>query len=107
MAQICEVGVSGNSGDEFVNTGVDGAWTELVNADGLSLWEVLEGKTLNGYCGSYTTGGGMYRIYNTTSKRVKMMGLLNIITEEEFAPMHHTVSVTKNDVIQVRTVAVV
>ena len=106
MAQICEVGVNGTRGDEFTCTGVDGSWTEMVNTDTLSLWQVLEGATLTGYCGSYTTGGGLIRIYNTVSRQVKTMALLNIITEEEFALFYKPVRVAKNDIIQVHTLAV-
>jgi hypothetical protein len=106
MTNACAVGLIGTKGDEFVLANTDGAWGELINADGLSLWEVLQGETISGYIGSYTTGGGIIRVYNPNTGRVEIMALLDIITEEVFHEFDHEFTVKNGDLLQVFTMAV-
>jgi len=71
-------------GTAFDVTEVQDSWTEMVDiANNLSLYEILKGKMINQYLGSYSSGAGFVRVRNRQTNQVKMLEPLAIVTEEE------------------------
>lgn len=70
-------------GFSFDVTEVQDTWTEMVDIDNnLSLFEVMKGKTVNQYLGSYSGGAGFIRVRNRLTNKVKMLEPLALVTEE-------------------------
>lgn len=65
-------------------TEVQDAWTEMLDeVSGLKLFEVMEGKNVNSYGGSYSSGAGFVRVRNRQTNVIKMLEPLLIVTEEQ------------------------
>jgi hypothetical protein len=59
-------------------------WTEMVDiANNLSLCDILKGKRINQYMGSYSTGASFVRVRNRQTNKVKMLEPTTIVTEEQ------------------------
>ena len=46
---------------------VQDTWTEMIDANGLSLFEIMKGMSVNQSLGSYSSGAGFVRIRNRQS----------------------------------------
>jgi hypothetical protein len=99
--QATRVNLMGSKGDTFTATATDDAFTEAVNAESHSLYQILKGQKLTCYSGSYTAGGGMFQIRNTLTGQVKFRGFLEIITEESVAPIPTPIVVEENDIVEI------
>ena len=106
MTNATQVSLYGTAGDTFTKANTDDSWGTAVNPDGLNLGDVLKNETISGYSGSYTDALGCFRIRNTVTNDVKYIGLLSVITEEEYVPLDYSVSIEENDILEVFTVAV-
>jgi hypothetical protein len=104
--QAVSICLHGSKGGKFTATATDDAWTECVDANSLSLYQLLRGASITGYSGSYTGGCAVFRIYNTNRSEVKCIGALDIITEEGYHELPRPVSIQDDDVVQVHCVAV-
>lgn len=104
MATLITVG--GDMALDFLVTATDDAWTELVDrVNSLSLYRVMQGKTVDRYLGSYALGCGCIRIRNQTTNQVKMIELLDKAGSEKVHPIFSPVKIEYNDVLEVRCTA--
>lgn len=94
-------------GMDYTATCTDDAWTELKSGTGtLSLYETLLGYPINQVLGSYAAGGGMVRVRNTVTNRVKMIEPLPIVTEERTGFLDQPFVVENYDILEAFTEAV-
>jgi len=92
--------------DGYTATCTDDAFTELKSAIGtLSLYQGSAGKVFHSYMGRYAAGGGMLRIRNTSTGKIKALEplALNGATQTLFS--NGSIKVEMNDVIEVFTEA--
>ena len=78
---------------------VQDTWTEMIDANGLSLFEIMKGMSVNQSLGSYSSGAGFVRIRNRQSGLVKMLEPLSIVTEEK-TRYWPSVTIQDNDIIE-------
>ena len=80
-------------------TEVQDTWTEMLDSNGLSLFESMKGKTINQITGSYSSGAGFVRIRNRVTNQVKMLEPLALVTFEKTRYIS-SVSIQQDDVIE-------
>ena len=71
----------------------------------MSLDDVLIGETITGYSGSMGAAAGAFRIYNTATQQIKMIGCLDVATEEVYHEFDHPIRIEDKDIVQMFSVA--
>lgn len=101
-----QISFYGTRGASFTMTDVSDSWTEATDAtNSLSLDDTLLGETITGYSGSKGAAGGFFAIYNTVRQQYKMLGALDVLTEEGYHTFDWPVKIEDKDIVQIFSVA--
>ena len=89
-------------GDNFDVTDVADNFASMVNIlANLPLDECMLGQQVTGFIGNHIAAGtSQVRVRNTNTQRVKMLEVLDPITEEEWRPLEFPFVVEKDDVLE-------